>query len=81
MAAKLPVTFDFLLLLVDAGLGHSSLCAFLAAISAFHDPIDGYLVFSTPFLNVSIKDFYVKRPPAAWDLSLVFRRVTQRPFM
>lgn len=83
--AGLPFIFDFLLHLMDAGLSLSSLRVYLLAISAYHPEVDSHLVFSHPLVKRFIRGLLLTRQlerqcRKAWDLPLVLRCLTHRPF-
>lgn len=79
--AALPMVFDFLLLLVDGGLSHSSIRVYLSALSAFHTPVEGYSLFSHPLSKHFLNGLLLTHPPSkpirdSWDLPLVLHCLT-----
>lgn len=83
--ADLPTVFEFLLSLKDAGLSHSSIRVYLAALSAYHVKVDSFTLFSHPlskqFLRGLLKVYpSIKTKPVPWDLPLVLRCLTKPPF-
>lgn len=85
ITAGLPSNFQFLLSLAEGGLCHSSLCVYLAAISAFHKPVDGHSIFSHPVSKHLLRGLLhlyppIKTPVPAWDLPLVFCCFPRQPF-
>lgn len=73
--------FDFLLSFSDSGLSHASLWVYLAAILAYHSPIEGFSVFSHPLSKRFLCGFLHLHPPIkTWDLPLVLRHLIQKPF-
>lgn len=84
-SSSLSDVCEFLLSLKSSGLSHSSLRVYLAAISAYHPPIDGFAIFSHPLMKRFFQGLVrlyppVRTPPPAWDLPLVLRRLTRHPF-
>ncbi|XP_054846822.1 uncharacterized protein LOC129337273 isoform X2 [Eublepharis macularius] len=81
----LPMVLDYLLYLCSQGLAFSSIKVHMAAISAFHEQIDGKTVFthwlSKQFLKGLFKTFPPRAPPIPqWSLSLVLSQLMLRPF-
>lgn len=84
-SSSLGTIFDFLTDRHSADLSHSSLRVYLSAISAYHPLIDQKTVFSHPSSKAflwGLRNLYplTRPPPPAWNLSLVLRELTGRPF-
>lgn len=84
-SAGLPVVFNFLLHLADAGLSLSSLKVYLSVISAYHTEVDGHSVFSHPLAKRFMRGLLLTQLPdrqlcEAWDLPLVLCCLTHHPF-
>ncbi|XP_054841583.1 NAD-dependent protein deacylase sirtuin-5, mitochondrial isoform X1 [Eublepharis macularius] len=80
-----PIVLDYLLDLCSQGLAFSSIKVHMAAISAFHEQIDGKTVFThwlcKQFLKGLFKTFPPRAPPIPqWSLSLVLSQLMLRPF-
>lgn len=84
-SSGLSTIFYFLLSLVDAGMGHSSIQVYLAAILALHDWVDGHSILAHPISEWFLKGLLhlhplVKLHTPALDLPLVHRRLMRKPF-
>ncbi|XP_043395022.1 uncharacterized protein LOC122464389 [Chelonia mydas] len=81
VAAPIQLILDYLLHLRAQGLVPSSVKVHLAAISAFHPPVQGHTVFfhamTGQFLKGLDRLFPYSRPPVPqWELNLVLARLT-----
>ena len=77
--------FDFLIQLADKGLSFSSIKVYLAAISAHHNTIEGYSVFSHPLAKRFLRGLHNLNPPItlpcpSWSLSVVLHSLSSKPF-
>lgn len=80
----LSFVFSYLLDVVDSGLAFS-VKVHLAAISAFHLPVEGSMVFSHRFSHIFLKGLIRLHPPVklivpSWSLSLVLAKLMSKPF-
>nr|XP_060627676.1 mediator of RNA polymerase II transcription subunit 19 isoform X1 [Anolis sagrei ordinatus] len=83
--APISVILDFLVSLSDAGLSHSSLKCYLAAVSWFRRKKGLPSCFSHPLVRMFLKGIANTRPsvapiPPAWSLELVLSFLTKPPF-
>lgn len=83
--APLPLIPDYLHHLKKEGLMVSSIEVHLAAVLAFHPPVNGWLVFSNPICSRFLKGLehlyspvHQSLPP--WDLNLVLSNLMGPPF-
>nr|XP_014426272.1 uncharacterized protein LOC106731592 [Pelodiscus sinensis] len=85
LLSPLHVLLDYILQLQVAGLSISSLRVHVAAIAAFHGPVEGRLVFSYPMVTRFLKGLTNlnpprRPPPPAWNLDHILDALTYPPF-
>ena len=84
-SCHIHVILNFLIQLTDKGLKFPSIKVYLAAISAHHDTIEGYSVFSYPMTKRFLKGLHNLNPPVtppcpSWSLSVVLHSLSSKPF-
>ncbi|KAI2648070.1 hypothetical protein H4Q32_018072 [Labeo rohita] len=76
---------EFLQDRLSAGLSHSTLKVYVAAIAAYHAPLSGLSVGKDPLVSRFLRSALRLRPPVrsrvpSWDLSLVLEALCRPPF-
>ncbi|KAL0183550.1 hypothetical protein M9458_019246, partial [Cirrhinus mrigala] len=76
---------EFLQDRLSAGLSHSTLKVYVAAIAAYHAPLGGLSVGKDPLVSRFLRGALRLRPPVrsrvpSWDLSLVLEALCRPPF-
>ncbi|KAL0147482.1 hypothetical protein M9458_057222 [Cirrhinus mrigala] len=76
---------EFLQSRLSAGLSHSTLKVYVAAISAYHAPLGGLSVGKDPLVTRFLRGALRLRPPVrprvpSWDLSVVLEALCRPPF-
>ncbi|KAI2651176.1 hypothetical protein H4Q32_019204 [Labeo rohita] len=85
--ANCPVgtVLEFLQARFSTGLAHSTLKVYVAAISAYHAPLDGISVGKNPLVIRFLRGVLRLRPPTrprvpTWDLAVVLEALCKPPF-
>jgi hypothetical protein len=76
---------EFLQARLSAGLAHSTLKVYVAALSAYHAPLSGQSVGRHPLVTRFLRGALRLRPPArsrvpTWDLAVVLEALCRPPF-
>ncbi|KAI2668352.1 Transposon Ty3-G Gag-Pol polyprotein [Labeo rohita] len=76
---------EFLQDRLSAGLSHSTLKVYVAAIAAYHAPLGGFSVGKDPLVTRFLRGVLRLRPPVrprvpTWDLSVVLEALCRPPF-
>ncbi|KAL0168374.1 hypothetical protein M9458_036596, partial [Cirrhinus mrigala] len=85
VSCPVGTVLEFLQDRFSAGLTHSTLKVYVAAISAYHAPLGGLSVGKNPLITRFLRGALRLRPPArpcvpSWDLSVVLEALCRPPF-
>ena len=81
---SLNEVLDYLAKLFEDGLAYSSIGVCRSALSAYHDPIDGFRLGEHPKVSALLAGIYNKRPPQPrytfiWDVDTLLRYLKSLP--
>ena len=85
VSCSISTVANFLACLFDKGLNYSTICGYRSAISALHEPVEGYKVGEHPRIVALLKGVFNRNPPKRtllppWDLRVVLKHIQNHPF-
>ena len=85
VSCSISTVANFLACLFDKGLNYSTICGYRSAISALHEPVEGYKVGEHPRIVALLKGVFNRNPLKRtllppWDLRVVLRHIQNHPF-